>query len=89
MSAAEQGERHDGLQDRVIVQGRADDRTGKRTGHSASGDMVGEKGRHDSPARFFLWDAVIENSVGLRPSGEGMRPKMRRNQYLKISPGRR
>ena len=35
---------------------------------------------------FFFWDAVIENRSGLRPSGGGLRPKMGRSQYVKISP---
>ena len=34
----------------------------------------------------FFWDAVIENLSGLRPSGAGLRPKMGRSQYVKISP---
>ena len=30
---------------------------------------------------------MIENLAGLRPSGKGLRPKMGRSQYVKISPG--
>ena len=30
---------------------------------------------------------MIENSVGRRPSERGLRPKMGRSQYVKISPG--
>ena len=36
---------------------------------------------------FCFWDAVIENLSGLRPIGGGLRPKMGRSQYVKISPG--
>ena len=35
----------------------------------------------------FFWDAVVENSAGLRPNGKGLRPKMGRSQNVEISPG--
>ena len=34
---------------------------------------------------FFFWDAAIENPSELRPSGWGLRSKMGRSQYVKIS----